>query len=72
MQQEALPAGPLPGDYLDKVVQALILDGAVDSCENARPLADGLIAAHAEHLPQFRRDIPKRDRRGRTLGATWQ
>jgi alpha-galactosidase len=40
----------------DKVVQALLLDGAVDSFQNARLLADDLIAAHAEHLPQFHRD----------------
>ena len=37
----------------DKVVQALILDGAVDSYENAERLADELIAAHAQHLPRF-------------------
>ena len=37
----------------DKVVQALILDGAVDSYENAALLADELIAAHAQHLPRF-------------------
>ncbi len=37
----------------DKVVQALILDGAVDSYDNAELLADELIAAHPQHLPQF-------------------
>ncbi len=37
----------------DKVIQALILDGAVDSYENATLLADELIAAHAQHLPRF-------------------
>jgi alpha-galactosidase len=37
----------------DKVVQALILDGAVDSYESAALLADELITAHAQHLPRF-------------------
>lgn len=37
----------------DKFVQALIIDGAVDSVKTARALADELIAAQAEHLPQF-------------------
>jgi len=37
----------------DKFVQALILDGSVKSIEMAEKLADELLAAHAEHLPQF-------------------
>ena len=36
-----------------KVVQALILDGAVDSVETAVKLADELLAAQAAYLPQF-------------------
>ena len=36
-----------------KFIQALILDGAVDSIEIATALADELLAAHAEYLPQF-------------------
>jgi len=36
-----------------KFVQALLLDGAVDSMETAGKLADDLLAAHAEYLPQF-------------------
>jgi alpha-galactosidase len=37
----------------DKVVQALIVDGAVDSIETACKLADELLSAQAEYLPQF-------------------
>ncbi len=37
----------------DKFVQALILDGAVASVEKAGLLADDLLRAHAEHLPDF-------------------
>lgn len=37
----------------DKFVQALVLDGSVDSLETAGKLADDLLAAHAEYLPQF-------------------
>jgi alpha-galactosidase len=37
----------------DKFVQALILDGSVKSIEMAEQLADELLAAHAEYLPQF-------------------
>ena len=36
-----------------KFIQALVLDGAVDSLETATKLADELLAAQAEHLPQF-------------------
>ncbi len=37
----------------DKFVQALVLDGAVRSLETAEALADDLLAAQAEYLPQF-------------------
>jgi len=37
----------------DKVVTALLLDGAVASLDDAWQLADELLAAHARHLPQF-------------------
>jgi len=38
----------------DKFIQALILDGAVDSVKTAIQLADELLAAQAEYLPQFK------------------
>jgi len=38
----------------DKFIQALVLDGAVESMEIAEKLADELLAAQAEYLPQFR------------------
>ena len=38
----------------DKFIQALVLDGAVDSIDTAAKLADELLAAQAEYLPQFR------------------
>jgi alpha-galactosidase len=37
-----------------KFVQALLLDGAVESVAAAARLADDLLAAHKAHLPQFR------------------
>ncbi len=37
----------------NKFVQALVLDGAVESMETAENLADELLAAQAEYLPQF-------------------
>ena len=37
----------------DKFVQALVIEGAVDSLETAEKLADELLAAQAEYLPQF-------------------
>ena len=37
----------------DKFVQALLLDGAVTSIETAYKLADELLAAQKEYLPQF-------------------
>jgi len=36
-----------------KFIQALVLDGAVDSVETATKLADDLLAAQARYLPQF-------------------
>ncbi len=38
----------------DKFVQALVLDGSVESLDTAEKLADELLAAQAEYLPQFR------------------
>ena len=37
----------------DKFVQALLIDGAVKSIETAYRLADDLLAAQKDHLPQF-------------------
>jgi len=37
----------------DKVVQALLLDGAVASYDDAEALTDELLEAHREHLPRF-------------------
>ena len=37
----------------EKFVQALILDGAVDSLDTAGRLADDLLAAQAQYLPRF-------------------
>lgn len=37
----------------DKFVQALLIDGAVRSVETAYRLADDLLAAQKEYLPQF-------------------
>jgi len=39
----------------DKFIQALILDGAVSSIDMAAKLADELLLAQAEHLPQFKK-----------------
>lgn len=44
----------LRGDR-ELVVQALLLDGSVSGVAAARALADDLLAAQAEHLPQFAR-----------------
>jgi len=38
-----------------KFVQALVLDGAVSSLDMAKSLADELLSAQAQYLPQFRR-----------------
>lgn len=51
---EAVVEAAIEGNR-DKVAQALILDGAVDSYETAYGLTDELLAAQAEHLPQFQR-----------------
>ena len=37
----------------DKFVQALLIDGAVKSIETAHRLADDLLAAQKDYLPQF-------------------
>ena len=37
----------------DKFIQALVLDGAVASLDAATCLADDLLAAQAQYLPQF-------------------
>lgn len=37
----------------DKFIQALIIDGAIDSLDTATKLADELLAAQADYLPQF-------------------
>lgn len=42
------------GGSREKFIAALILDGAVESIEQAAALADELLAAQAEYLPQFR------------------
>ncbi|MGO8704415.1 MAG: hypothetical protein ACLQVA_11400 [Candidatus Brocadiia bacterium] len=41
----------------EKFVQALLLDGAVESVPMAHQLADDLLRAHAKYLPQFRRAL---------------
>lgn len=50
---ETIVDAALKGDR-DLFVQALIADGSVNSLTKAQRLADDLLAAHAEHLPQFR------------------
>lgn len=50
---ETVVDSALEGDYR-KLVQALVLDGSVESVEGAERLAGDLIEAHREHLPQFR------------------
>ncbi len=37
----------------EEFIQALVIDGSVDSLDAATALADDLLAAHAEYLPQF-------------------
>jgi len=37
-----------------KFIQALIIDGAVDSIDTATKLADELLVAQAQYLPQFK------------------
>jgi len=53
MWAETVAEAALEGSR-DKFIQALILDGAVDSIEKAAKLADELLAEHAEYLPQFK------------------
>jgi alpha-galactosidase/6-phospho-beta-glucosidase family protein len=38
----------------DKFIQALVLDGYVDSFDMATKLADDLLTEQAVHLPQFK------------------
>jgi len=49
---ETLVEAALEGSR-EKFIQALVLDGAVDSLDTATRLADDLLAAHAAYLPQF-------------------
>jgi len=42
----------------DKFVQALVVEGAVDSLDAATKLADELLEAQRPYLPQFRRGTP--------------
>jgi len=51
---EVTAEAALDGDR-DKFIQALVLDGAVDSFDVAARLADDLLRAQAEYLPQFGR-----------------
>jgi len=51
---ETVVEAALEGDR-DKFVQALLLDGSVDSVQIARKLADDMLAAQAEYLPQFQK-----------------
>ncbi|MCC0063003.1 MAG: hypothetical protein H6895_02805, partial [Defluviimonas sp.] len=37
----------------DKMIEAMIADGSVGTTDAAAKLTDDLLAAHAEHLPQF-------------------
>ncbi len=39
----------------DKFIQALLLDGSVESIDQATKLADDLLSAQAQYLPQFRK-----------------
>ncbi len=52
----------------DKFVQALLIDGAVDSIATARQLADELLTVHRVHLPQFQHDGKKRGRAVQSSG----
>lgn len=49
---ETVVEAALEGDR-EKVIQALVLDGCVDSLQTAEALANDLLEAQAEHLPQF-------------------
>jgi len=54
---ETIVDAALQGDR-DLFVQALVAEGSVTSLASARRLADELLAAHAENLPQFARPAP--------------
>ena len=58
MWQETVVEAALEGSR-SKFIQALVLDGAVSSIDNATLLADELLAAHAAYLPQFRKGAKK-------------
>jgi alpha-galactosidase/6-phospho-beta-glucosidase family protein len=60
---ETTVAAALEGDR-HRVIQAMILDGAVDSFETAEKLTDDLLAAQAQHLPQFAERAAGRRSRG--------
>jgi len=60
---EATVQAAVEGDR-GKVVQAMILDGAVDSFETAQKLTDDLLAAQAQNLPQFAERAAGRRSRG--------
>jgi len=51
---ETVVEAALEGDR-DKVVQALVLDGAVTALAQAERLTDALLTAQADYLPAFRR-----------------
>lgn len=51
---DTIAEAALEGSRL-KFIQALVLDGAVDSLEVATKLADDLLEVHAQYLPQFAR-----------------
>lgn len=54
MSVEATVEAALEGDR-DKFIQALLLDGSVKTIDTAAKMADELLAAHSEYLPQFRK-----------------
>lgn len=56
MWQETIVEAALEGNR-SKFIQALVLDGAVNSIETAASLAEELLAAQAAYLPQFRKDV---------------
>ncbi len=58
MWQETIVEAALEGSR-SKFIQALVLDGAVNSTETAALLADDLLAANAAYLPQFRKEGKK-------------
>lgn len=53
--QETVVEAALEGSR-EKFIQALVLDGAVNSIETAVSLADDLLAAQSSYLPQFKKE----------------